>query len=74
MVNFSGFFITDYVMDHRFISFGFNWVKWNNYPNHIAHDINRRQAPKPGDFLLPSVGMCDIHEALVDKRGIYIDK
>uniref|UniRef100_A0A7M6DJQ0 Innexin n=1 Tax=Clytia hemisphaerica TaxID=252671 RepID=A0A7M6DJQ0_9CNID len=74
LVNVTGFALTDYVMDGRFLSYGINWIKWNNYPNHIAHDIVKRQAPKPGDYFLPSVGMCDIHEALHDKRGIYVDK
>ena len=49
-------------------------MKWNDVPNHIAHDIVKRGTPKPGDYFLPSVGMCDIHEALNDKRGVYIDK
>jgi len=61
-------------MDSRFLSYGINWLQWNNVPNHIAHDIVKRGTPKPGDHFLPSVGMCDIHEALNDKRGIYIDK
>jgi len=61
-------------MDGRFFDYGLNWLQWNDVPNHIAHDIVKRGTPKPGDHFLPSVGMCDIHEALNDKRGIYIDK
>ncbi|XP_066918028.1 innexin inx1-like isoform X2 [Clytia hemisphaerica] len=74
VVNISGFLLTDYTMDGRFIDYGLNWISWNDVPNHIAHDIVKRGTPKPGDHFLPSVGMCDIHEALNDKRGIYIDK
>ena len=74
LTNISGFLLTDYVMDGKFIDYGLNWWKWNNVPNHIAHDIVQRGTPKPGDYFLPSVGMCDIHEALNDKRGVYIDK
>lgn len=73
-VNFAGFGLTDYVMDGRFIPYGMNFLKWNDYPNDIAHDITKRHAPKPGEYLLPSVGICDIHEALHDKRALYIDK
>ena len=65
--------MTDFVLDGRFMTFGFNWIKWNNYGSN-AHDISKRNAPKPGDYLIPSVGICDIHETLENKRGIYIDK
>ena len=36
--------------------------------------VYEQVTPRPGESFLPSVGFCDIHEALNDKRGIYIDK
>ncbi|XP_066918029.1 innexin inx2-like [Clytia hemisphaerica] len=74
VINICGFKLTDYTMDGRFIDYGLDWLKWNDVPNHIAHDIVKTGVPKPGDYFLPSVGMCEVHEALNDKRGIYIDK
>ena len=61
-------------MDSLFIDYGLAWWEWNKVPNHIAHDIVKTGIPKPGDRFLPSVGICEVHEALNDKRGIYIDK
>ncbi|XP_066918022.1 innexin inx3-like [Clytia hemisphaerica] len=73
-INFAGFFLTDFTMDSLFIDYGAAWWEWNKVPNSIAHDIVKTGIPKPGDRFLPSVGICEVHEALNDKRGVYIDK
>ena len=67
--------MTDKVMDGKFTSYGKNWMSYQkNSPNMNATVVYEQVTPRPGESFLPSVGFCDIHEALNDKRGIYIDK
>uniref|UniRef100_A0A7M5WUJ7 Innexin n=2 Tax=Clytia hemisphaerica TaxID=252671 RepID=A0A7M5WUJ7_9CNID len=74
LVNVSGFILTDFVMGGRFLSYGPSWLRWNELPNDVAHNLMKSPAPKPGDYFLPSVGLCNIHEMLKNERATYTDE
>ncbi|XP_066915800.1 innexin shaking-B-like [Clytia hemisphaerica] len=78
LTNITGFLLTDKMMDGKFRTYGTDSMAHNtNLPNRNSTDfsyIDQYVIARPGDYLLPTVGICEFHEALTDKRGIYIDK
>jgi len=74
MINMGGFILTDRVLEGRYFNYGFEWCNWHIMPNSIAYDITKRTSPKPGNFILPSWGLCDLHEALRDVRTTTINR
>ena len=62
-------------MGGKFTTHGSDVITWKNNLNSTSHlDIVEVKTPKPGNYFLPSVGMCEFTEALNSKRGIYIDR
>lgn len=66
--------MTDYMMGGRFLMYGPNWLNWNKLPNEVAHNIMKSPNAKPGDYFLPSVGLCYVHELLKNERQTYNDE
>ena len=52
------------MMGGRFLMYGPNWLNWNKLPNEVAHNIMKSPNAKPGDYFLPSVGLCYVYELL----------
>ena len=60
---------TDHILDHRYLNYGVQWLRWSRLNNTFAFDYSGwREYPKPGNFLLPSMGFCDLDEGSLDKR------
>ena len=68
-VNLFAFNFVDVSLNGRFMRYGLAWLKWNRMPNPIAHDLQLRHTSKPGDQLLPPMGICDIDESSRDSRN-----
>ena len=69
IVSVCGFLFTDHLLNNRYIGHGVNWLKWSQLNNSHAYDHSSvRGYPKPGNFLLPSMGFCDITEGSNDVR------
>lgn len=59
------FLLTDKLLDNKYVGYGPNWLKWSQLPNTLAFDFSAdRGFPKPGEYLLPSMGFCDIVEGV----------
>jgi hypothetical protein len=65
----------DSVLLHEFSSYGRDWYNWASLDNHIAYDyIGQRSSPKPGNILLPSYGLCEVHESAQDVKHVIVNK
>jgi len=60
----------------KFVSYGSDYLSWTELDHNRAHEHNlrERQSPKPGNALLPPMGLCDIHEASRDVRNTHINR
>ena len=71
LVNCSGFWFTDRILNYGYTDYGMRWIKWSRLNNTMAyrfnHPANHRLTPKPGEFLLPSLGFCDVQERYKDR-------
>ena len=62
--NVSCFLMTDYLFNHDFRTFGQAWSKWSKMENEIQYAYSpHRSSPTPGNFLLPTFGLCEVVEA-----------
>ena len=71
LINFTGFWFTNRLLNNRFTNYGVEWIRWSQLNNTVAyrftHPSNQGSlAPKPGDYLLPSLGFCDVAEGYHD--------
>lgn len=73
-VNVASFFVIDYTLSGRFINYGPEWIKWNQLNNEVGYDLRARGYPKPGNELLPSMGICEVHEASRDVRNTLLNR
>merc|ERR1712224_590918 len=65
----------DSVLLHEFSSYGRDWYNWASLDNHIAYDyIGQRSSPKPANILLPSYGLCEVHESAQDVKHVIVNK
>lgn len=71
LVNCSGFWFTDKILNHRYTDYGLRWIAWSRLNNTRAYRFNHPDnlglVPKPGDYLLPSLGFCDVQEGYKDR-------
>ena len=75
IVNFGGFIFTDKLLNYRYTRYGIEWIAWSNLNNTIAYDYTGLRAyPKPGNYLLPSLGFCDITEGSTDVRSVFTNQ
>ena len=61
LVNYGTFKILNAVLNGNFVDYGADWVAWISN-NTTRLDFMSRRAPTPGNRLLPTFGMCDIHD------------
>jgi len=74
-VNVVAFLLTDSVLVNRYRVYGLEWVKWAKLENNMAYDyMGQRGSPKPGNVLLPSFGLCEVHEAARDIKNVLNNK
>ncbi|XP_047144497.1 uncharacterized protein LOC124818070 [Hydra vulgaris] len=60
IVNVVGFFCTDVLLNYRYKSYGLQWVQWSRSNNSV-------NTAKPGNLILPAMGICEIYEGIMDK-------
>ncbi|XP_057297140.1 innexin inx2-like isoform X2 [Hydractinia symbiolongicarpus] len=66
-VNLFAFYFTDYLLLGNYVGYGKSYLDWTKLDTTEAHiSARERVDPKPGNKLLPSMGLCDIHEATAD--------
>ena len=68
------FYLFDISLNGKFLNYGFNWVKWTKLNNTMAFDIHIRGFPKPGNELLPPIGICEVHESSRDLRNTVTNR
>ena len=75
LANLIAFCSIDKLLNNDFSSYGIRYTKWMEIENYLAHSHNlkMRVEPKPGNVLLPPMGLCDIHEAIRDVRNTHIN-
>lgn len=67
VANIVAFFGIDILLNKQFKNYGQMWIQWSNLPNSIQLDyMGLRVTPKPGDYLLPPFGYCEIYESAKD--------
>jgi len=70
-----GFIVTDSLLLGGFKNYGNAWISWSYLSNSMAYDyMGRREYPKPGNELLPSYGLCEVHEASQDIKHVTSNK
>ncbi|XP_066936015.1 innexin shaking-B-like [Clytia hemisphaerica] len=73
--NLSAFFLVNEIFDGRFIAYGVSWSNWQNMANEVAYDyMGRREQPRPGNIVMPTFGICEIHEGARDFRATITNK
>ena len=61
-------------MNNNFLAYGSEWIKWMRLDNHIAYDMTSQGIPTPGNVLLPSMGICEVHELSRDIRNNIMNR
>jgi len=77
VVNVVAFVATDSLLLGGFQDYGNAWLSWANLSNFLAYDYTsgrKTQGPKPGNTLLPSYGLCEVHESSQDIKQIHKNK
>lgn len=75
IVNVCGFILTDGVFNGRFRNYGNQWVSWSKLDNEEAYNyMGGRDKPKPGNTLLPSFALCEVHESAIDIKHEVLNK
>jgi len=66
----------DYVLHGKYVDFGSEWATWNRLDHGLrhSHDLRLRDTAKPGNILLPTMGLCEIHEASRDIRNTVVNR
>ena len=70
-VNLTAFYFTDYLLHGNYINFGIEYMNWSKENITVAHDLKKRDYPKPANKLLPTMGFCDIQEAYLDVKMAF---
>ena len=77
-VNIGGFWFTDKILNYRYRNYVSEWIKWSQLNNTMAYRFGDRGnvylSPKPGDYLLPSLGFCDVVESYHDNLDVHSNK
>jgi len=75
VVNVVGFVVTDSLLLGGFRNYGNEWLAWSYLSNSEAYDyMGERSYPKPGNALLPSYGLCEVHETAQDIKHVITNK
>jgi len=64
------------LLHHKFLTYGRDYLQWTDLDHNLAHEHNLRErhSPKPGNALLPPMGLCEIHEASRDVRNTHVNQ
>ncbi|XP_012554059.2 uncharacterized protein LOC100202445 [Hydra vulgaris] len=68
-----GFWLIDLLHNGNFKSYGPSWIRWTKYNNSASHDFQEMKHPKPGNVLLPPMGICEIAESYGDSTHSMIN-
>lgn len=68
-VNVFVFKFLDFSLNYKFAKFGYNFLKWIQWSPNSSHALKERGYAKPGNELLPPVGLCDVHDSFRDIRN-----
>ncbi len=75
VVNCCGVWFTNKLLNYRYTNYGLQWMRWaelnNTVAYHFASNFNTHLVPKPGDYLLPTVGFCDVTEGYHDNLDVH---
>jgi len=75
VVNIAAFLIINGTLNGRFTSYGSDWITWAKLENALAYDyMGQRGYPKPGNALLPSFALCEVHESAQDIKHVITNK
>lgn len=71
IVSITAFLGTNHMLNNRYLNYGLSWLSWTQLDNSYAFGhAYTRGSPKPGNYLLPSMGFCDITEGSKDNRKV----
>lgn len=73
-VNLLSIHLIDSSMNYNFLSYGTEWFKWVKLENYLAYDMSKQGVATPGNVLLPSMGICEVHEASRDIRNNFMNR
>ena len=73
-VNVLCFHFTDYLLYGKFASFGTKYMHWADNNATTLHHREYRKYPKPGNVLLPSMGICEIHKASAEETAAEFNR
>lgn len=69
------FVFTDELLNGKYIPYGMEWIRWSKRTNYSSHPPNfHNNVPKPGEKLLPAMGLCDIIEGSKDIRSTFTNQ
>jgi len=75
IVNVVAFVIVNGVLNGRYTKYGSEWISWGKLDNEMAYDyMGKREFPKPGNALLPSFALCEVHESAQDIKHVITNK
>ena len=68
-------FLADVSLNNKFISYGKDWIRWTSQNNTMMYDkMGNHGKSRPGELLLPSFGLCIIHEGSLDKKYSVVNQ
>ena len=73
-VNVSTFIVLHGMLQFQFRDYGINWARWARNNAVYTLDYNARTEPTPGNKMLPTFGLCELHEARLDATNEYVNQ
>lgn len=70
-INVLTFYLMNIFLNSHFKTYGRDWTNWANENTSYAMNFNVRVLPTPGNQMLPTFGLCDIHESQADSTTSY---
>lgn len=73
-INICTFSILDLLLNRRFSSYGIDWSTWARANTSYALNFDLRTRATPGNRMLPTFGLCNVHEAVQSLRLTVADR
>ena len=68
VVNVVGFLCTDILLNYNYKSYGLKWIQWaRSNDSLVLNNSGLRFFPKPGNLILPAMGICELHEGSMNE-------
>ena len=64
----------DRSIQFQFRDYGINWARWARDNAVYTLDYTTRTEPTPGNKMLPTFGLCELHEARLDATNEYVNE